>query len=592
MYYVPPSLLPEPVPYPALLGALPTARRNVTVLPYGDPSLRGFDIDFIHLVFARMLDVGWRIEFHTFNTFTELYLGVMAQVCHVAITGCELDPIKSLCPQPVNASAIADYAGVQDYEYGDYGQPGGLPARGPLANGSAINLLSCLSFGAPYFSSGFALMSFVTSTPLDVVGSLFSSDVLNCATVMIIITCAAGFLVFALERGNPHMGTPSRAAYWALFFLLGNSDEDPRNKAGRTVLALYAVCNIVTMSVLTSIIAAKLTTNSLGVTLINGLADVGAGTLCMEMRYNVLNAFVLNNADKPHAVVAASLEQCVDMLVNGTAAAVITDAPTLAWYNSYYQVGAYISPMLQSNLFAFVYSDTDFMRYVNPAVIAATQTDPEWIPFTEALKAKYFGNSNAAPAGGGDTPINYATLAVAVALAGAAFFVAFTNGDVGPGLPFARYRTLLGPSAKADMSDEEAAMVGDEQAATRVLLREIRGLKTALAELRADVYDANPRARERGTARRERAAAQALAAGAAGMTAAKRIEPWALDGEPAVGAAPPPQSTLRVLPPDVSRGAVGASASRGAAMPPAEQASGAAVAVPGSPFCVPWAVQR
>jgi hypothetical protein len=592
-------MLPEPVPLPALRESLPTRRSNVTVLQYGDPALRGFDVDFIHLVFVRMLNVGWRIEFIPFNTYTELYLGVMAQLCHVAISGAELDPVKALCPQPVNPAAIADYGYVQDYEYGDYLLPGGLPGRGPVANGSALNLVSCLSFGAPYVSSGFALMSFVEPTQLDVVGSLFSSDVLNCATVMIIITVVAGFVVFALERRNPHLGTLSRSAYWSFFFLLANSDEDPRNKAGRTVMALYALCNLVTISVLTSIVSAKLTTTSLSATLINSLADVGGGTLCMEDKYDVLNAFVLNNADKPPSVVATLLEDCVAMLLNGTAVAVITDAPTLRWYNSYYAVGAYISPMLQSNLFAFVYSDTAFMQYVNPAVIAATQTDPDWLPFTEAIKAKYFPPSNAAPPDAAETSINYATLAAAVALAGVVFFVAFTNGDVGPGLPCARYRALLGPSVKVDMSDEDAAMVGDAEAATRCVLKELRSLKASMAELRADVYETKQRARSAAEAVGSAVLSPPTSVTASGTlrrgiggrggggdigAAPRRIEPWSLDGAPAAGAAaaaaPRPQSVP-----------YGGSSSRNVSA--AAPGSGGAPSAPpapetASPFCVPF----
>ena len=491
-YYVPAALLPEPILYPVLKGALPTRGngQNLSVLLPSDSQLRGFDIDFMNLIFIRMLGVtaGWSLEFHTFGSFTEMWLGVLTDVCHIAITASQMDPTKAICPYTtINDTKLMDYGYVQDYTYGDYAA-GGIPGKGLQANGSAANLLGCLNYGAPYVTSGFALLSLVAPSPFNVLSSLFNSDVCNVATVIVIIACSAGFLVSLLERKNPHVGTLSRGAYWALFTFISGADEQPRQKSGRTVMVMLALSNMITVSIITSIISAKLTTASLSVTVVDKLADV-KGTLCVESNYQVLAAFVQRDPNKPVSIVSVPVEQCIQLLLNKTVGAVITDSTVLSWYTNYYQLPTtHISPVLQSNPFAFVYKNVSLMQYVNPAVIAATQTDADWIPATQALKVKYFGDDAAASAVASVTPVNYNTVIVAVVMAGVAFLVAFTNGDWGRGITNEKFRYLFSRRTKADMSDEDAAKMGDEQAMVRLLVKELREVKDSLDVLHADVH--------------------------------------------------------------------------------------------------------
>ena len=52
---------------------------------------------------------------------------------------------------------------------------------------ATLETVCCLEYGAPYLSSGFALVSRVTTAPFDVTSALFNADVCNAATVIIVM---------------------------------------------------------------------------------------------------------------------------------------------------------------------------------------------------------------------------------------------------------------------------------------------------------------------------------------------------------------------------------------------------------------------
>jgi hypothetical protein len=262
-----------------------------------------------------------------------------------------------MCPDAANVTGSYTY----DYGYGDYSE--GLF---PFGDYGVANKIQCLQFGAPYVTSGFSLLSLVTAEPFNVMTALFSPDVCNAATVILIIACSAGFLVSLLEKRNMHLGTPSRGLYWSLLTFLMVAEEQPRQKPARVVMILYLLANIVGLSVITSIISAKLTTTALSVTYIMTLKDV-TGTLCVESNYQVLMDFVQRDPGKPVSIVAFPIDECIAMLQAGEVMAVVTDRTVLSWYTNYYQIpSTFIGPMLQSNPFAFVYANATngLMGYV------------------------------------------------------------------------------------------------------------------------------------------------------------------------------------------------------------------------------------
>ncbi len=147
------------------------------------------------------------------------------------------------------------------------------------------------------------------------------------------------------------------------------------------------------MQVIGAIMGAKLTTTALTIVKIDKLSDV-LGVLCVESSYDVLERYVERQPDRPSSIIYDSREECVRKLLTKEVVAVMTDVTTLQWMASYMQIsGASVSPVLQANPLAFVYSNYSkgLQRYLDPAVSAATLTDMDWMPFTEALKGRYFG---------------------------------------------------------------------------------------------------------------------------------------------------------------------------------------------------------
>ena len=182
---------------------------------------------------------------------------------------------------------------------------------------------------------------------------------------------------------------------------LQNSENEPVRKKGRTLMIIMMFANILGMQVIGAIMGAKLTTTALTLVKIMKLADV-KGVLCVEDGYDVLHRYVQRQPDRPNNIVYAPPEECVQRLLAGEVSAVITAVTTLTWMAAYAQLpGVFVSPVLQANPFAFVYSNYSIglQRYLDPAVSAATLTDMDWMPFTEALKGSYFGTCGYARVG-------------------------------------------------------------------------------------------------------------------------------------------------------------------------------------------------
>jgi hypothetical protein len=388
--------------------------------------------------------------------------------------------------------------------------------------------VTCLQFGSPYVTSGFSLLSIVNAQPFNVMTALFSPDVCNAATVILIITCSAGFLVALLERNNMHLGTPSRGLYWSFLTFLMVAEEQPRQKPARIVMIAYLLANIVGLSVITSIISAKLTTTALSVTYILSLKDV-TGTLCVESNYQVLMDFVNRDAGKPVSVVAFPINECIEMLIAGEVEAVVTDRTVLSWYARYYQIeDTFVGPMLQSNPFAFVFANASsgLMGYVNPAIIAATQTDADWIPMHSALYVKYFGTDAAGEPPIYETKVDITTLIVSLAMTGFAILYALVNGDWGPGIsrPVWLRKMIEQPSPSADMTDEQAALLGDDLAFSRFVINTLHAMKK-----RMGMPELSP-AHEPKSGKPDEAAADDADAAVVDVDA-----PLALDAPPAAG---------------------------------------------------------
>ena len=415
-------------------------------------------------------------------------LGLLQGFCDVAITASEIQPSYALCDGPPKVERALTY----DYGYGDY-----FTSQPPFGSSdiSAENAIACLEYGTPYITSGFALLSLITTKPFDISSSVFNNDMLNAFSVIVLISMTCGYLASILERKNMHLGTVPRGAYWSIMNYLQTSENEPVRKKGRTLMIIMMFANMLGMQVIGAIVGAKLTTTALTVVKIERLSDV-AGVLCVEESYDVLQQYVQRQPDRPSTIIYDSREECVQKLLANEVAAVMTDVTTLKWIATYEQIdGAYVSPVLQANPFAFVYSNysVGLQRYLDPAVSAATLTDMDWLPFTEALKGKYFGLQD--PTGStDDNPIHMPSAIAACVLLVFPLFVALLNGDLGPGIfknaesgwKYRIRKMISQPSVKDDetfMSDKEGALQGHDISFFRFTvnqLEEIRGEMTMI----------------------------------------------------------------------------------------------------------------
>ena len=488
---------PDPCPYQKLKAALPTignaaglalkAAGNPTpnLISSGGKALAGFDHDVIELVFTKMLSLP--VTFVAISSFANLYIALLDGKCDVAITASQMDPTISQCAGPVNLTSAT--AALYDYNYGDYGE-----GKLPFGDYGVSSQISCLQFGSAYVTGGFALLSLVDAMPFDPIAALFSPEVCNAATAILIIVCSAGFLVSILERGNMHLGTPSRGVYWSALTFLNCAEEQPRKKPARILMILYLLANIVGLTVLTSIVSAKLTTSALSVTYIMGLSDV-SGMLCIESNYGVLLDFVNRSPGKPVSITFGTVDECVDRLVTGDVQAVITDRAVLQWYSNYYGVAnSFVGPVLQTNPFAFVYKSDNaaLMSYVNPAIIAATQTDADWIPLYSALTLKYFGAGSTGAPPVVLTLVDRRTLYVSLIMLAFAIAYALINGDWGPGIsrPVWLRKAIQQPAPMEAMSEEEAALGGDDLAFVRLMIGQMKELRSAIGIEEAPMHGA------------------------------------------------------------------------------------------------------
>ena len=464
----------EPVPAGLPGGACPSGGCPPNWISSDDPMLAGFDRDFIDLVFAKMLNLPFM--FVTFGGWMDMHAGILNGFCDVSITASEIDPVSALCDGPPHVTHNVTL--IYDYGHGD--------------DASSI---SCLEYGTPYVYSGFSLMSLISTKPFDVSSSIFNNDMLNAFSVIVLISTTCGYLASMLERKNMHLGTVSRGAYWSIMNFLATSENEPVRKKGRTLMVIMMCANLLGVQVIGAIIGSKLTTTALTVVKIERLSDVH-GVLCLEHDYPVLKKYVEQQLDRPSRIVFDTMEGCVQKLMTKEVIAVMTDATLLSWLASHAQLpNVYVTPVLQPNPFVFVYSNFSIglQQYLDPAVSAATLSDMTWMPFTEALKGKYFSRESTAESTDVN-PIHRASAIAALVLLVFPLLMALLNGDLGPGIFKSaesgwkyRIRKMISrPSPKEDaafMSDKEGALQGHDLSFFRFTvnqLEEIRGEMTMM----------------------------------------------------------------------------------------------------------------
>ena len=214
-----------------------------------------------------------------------------------------------------------------DYATSDYSN-----GAGPFAYGA----VECLQFSAPYIYGGLALLSVLSPPPFNVITAVFNADVCNAFSVLALCVLSAGFLIGLVERRNEVLGSPARGLLWSFRTFLAVSEEFPRNKPGKAFMIFAMLANILAMSIVTSIIGARLTTTALTTNLVQSLGSV-KGTLCHEQGYQLVLNYISATPTRPSSIVPApDVSTCIDNLLSGQAAAVLADSTVLSWFANYY----------------------------------------------------------------------------------------------------------------------------------------------------------------------------------------------------------------------------------------------------------------
>jgi ABC-type amino acid transport substrate-binding protein len=429
------ATLPGPVPLRTLNSAA-VIQDGVYDPKSASFALTGFDIDYANLVFMDILQLKLRCaqraarsahahtrahtkpshetssHSHAYphacalparsyvvrQSYLELYLAVRDGSCDVGITAAELDWRRCTC----DASCAAVPESGFDLGDADY-TLGWTPALGSQD--------CCLEYGAPYYTSGFGLLSKRKARTMNVEAALTSPHFVNTALTILVMLLIAVWAVHGAEyaaggdwglgvSNANHGGVVNRAypglmhtVYWAITTMttVGYGDVVASTPPARALTAIWSIASYMALSTLTSVVTTLLTANVLSSDEVNTLADVD-GALCVEAAYPLLAEYVQRAQDAPTDVVYAPIADCIALLLAGDVRAVMAERPILMWYLSAYSLPAlYMSPILHANPLSFVYANGSSLRsYANPAVIAAS-TNPLYVAQADSIASLYFG---------------------------------------------------------------------------------------------------------------------------------------------------------------------------------------------------------
>ena len=379
----------------------------------------GFDIAFLQLVLTQQLGVT-DLVFKSYPDTVSLYVGLRNGEVDLVATAIEFDPTRATCAA---ASCPAlNASGIVELPTSDYGQPAYLARQSQVC---------CLSFGTPYYQSGFALLSLSQPLPTSVVEAIVNVDVLNAGTPVLVALFSYGFIMTAIEwKGNRKMFSGIWAsAYYASVATatFGFGDVIPLTALGRGLTVFWTVFTVLSLTAFSGVVSSKLTVGSLSYTQINDFSSLQPSDLCIESSYPLASSFVagiyglpLDSNGRVVGVMHASVPDCFAAVQSGKVKAFVDDFPLLQWLGFVYSQSPrwYVSPSLKANPLTWAYPSGSPLKPVIDAAVMRTIVSSVWYPAAQSVVQEWLPTGTTTT-GLPVTPINWPWLAAAIA------FVAF-----------------------------------------------------------------------------------------------------------------------------------------------------------------------
>lgn len=331
--------------------------------------------------------LGMAITWVPYHDASSLYVGLVNGECDLLLGGTELDPTRAACPSTCAAQLsvlpASDYSGADAAAYG-----------------ARLSEVCCLKYSIPYMlDGGFALLSIATTAPDAPLRALFSVQVLNAASLVLIAIVAYGLALYLAEfqRSAAKVKKPYHGMYFAL---TGNSSYSPVSAIGRLMACLWAVFSTLALSNFAGTISSVMTVEALQLRAINTLSQVPPASLCVEKSYPLVSLFaaeslglpLLPSGDVGGGVIIAQAIECVAAVANGSALAFLSDKSVLSWMSFAFQSSAalYISPVLQLNPMVWAFRlDSRLLGQIDVALIQ-TMTNSSWRSRKDSLMKKWF----------------------------------------------------------------------------------------------------------------------------------------------------------------------------------------------------------
>ncbi len=263
-----------------------------------------------------------------------------------------------------------------------------------------------VDFSQPFYESGLQILvskkggGFAQAIG-ELLGNLLNWKLAGGLVAAILVMFGISHLVWLYEHPvnaemwpRPYLAGMGESFWWTVsIFLVGGADnKGPVGLGGRIVATIWMLASVVAVSLLTASLSAILTVNTLSGD-ISGPIDLPGKTVATisgSTSESWLEKLGTSGGQRVIVKAFADIPSCLDALKNGTAKAVVFDAPVLKYYVN--KLGsdqfAPVPGLFERNNYGFgLQQDSTLRERINQVLLNLNENG-----FTDELKTKWFGN--------------------------------------------------------------------------------------------------------------------------------------------------------------------------------------------------------